>query len=467
MKRATAVGLAAVTLLAIGQTAATAQPIGSRAAPTAAKVTHTNTPMRMGISDSGFAGCDRGALTATGTLKPRQLHAARSSFVDQFWAPLRVATARVIVPWDIAYQPRVKADQKLLRAQDCLSAWLIAAKKAGVNPDITFAADKDYHVRAVGGKNGPVESSGSPKKVYAPDALRFKEAMIAFRDMYVSCKDSKSTCAGAPVRIVAAWNEPNAPGAKIYTPNGSRRISDVSCPKNPTTYDCGPMLTGQMWNIAYRRMVTNSGETITPKVTVVAGEFSGGGGLSKPGQPSYLAEYNKYLANLTGKRSRPYPGTWGLHDYEDVIRYETAYAKAGKNNKPPATGAKAPRAAIVANFAKALAALHPTHYTSKNTWIWLDEVSVFKGASVNKNKRKSWSTKNQTAAAKYLLATVPTAVPKKAPQVTRFYYLRYFDTFAWRSLVVGNKRAKRHTGFDKKTRRVPAYSVFANRHRTT
>ncbi len=388
-----------------------------------------------------------------------QKNAAGSSFVDAQWSALRVSMARVIVPWDVA-EPglnpttNARARMQLSRAQQCLTAWLQAAKTARVNPDVTFGPDDNYLVTV----------NGQPR-IKAPDVTTYKAAMIAFRSMYVSCISTGGVCSGAPVRIVAAWNEPNAKNGGVnvgvghlenyvYTPDGSQLLSTVGCPKTPTTNNCGPMLTGQMWNIAYRRLVASPGITITPKVTVIAGEFAGGGGLGKNGRAKggYLQKYNRYLADLTAPHTRYYPGVWGLHDYEDILKFEIAY-HAGK---------KAPAATIGKGFSHALNALNSKHYTAAKTRIWLDEVSVFYHRALNlEAKANKWGEADQAAAARYLLRAVPAAVGARDPQIGRFYYLRYFDTYKWRALVIG----KVTSGNDVSTNPVPAYTTFVNRHK--
>jgi hypothetical protein len=104
----------------------------------------------------------------------------RSMFSDPRFLALRVGTARVVVPWDIATR---RADRGELRS---FRAWLDAAQRAHVSPLISFGADR---------KN--------PAANYVPTVTQYGHAVKAFLRRFPR------------VRTYTPWNEPDFSWRKL------------------------------------------------------------------------------------------------------------------------------------------------------------------------------------------------------------------------------------------------------------
>jgi hypothetical protein len=104
----------------------------------------------------------------------------RSMFSDPRFLALRVETARVVVPWDIATR---RADRGELRS---FRAWLDAAQRAHVRPLISFGADRR-----------------NPAANYIPRVSQYRHAVRAF-------------LRGFPrIKTYTPWNEPDFSWRKL------------------------------------------------------------------------------------------------------------------------------------------------------------------------------------------------------------------------------------------------------------
>ena len=130
-----------------------------------------------------LGGCGGGAEKKTSAAKPRPTPKAPApagkaiGIGDQgaamFSAPLfrslHIDKARLVVPWDVMGDPQ---------QQQLTDQWLSAARKAGVEPFVSFSASRS-------------------KPTTLPTVAQFKSAFLAFRKRWPQ------------VRVYAAWNEIN------------------------------------------------------------------------------------------------------------------------------------------------------------------------------------------------------------------------------------------------------------------
>ncbi len=425
-------------------------------------------PAVLGLHDGAINFCDN---FEHWTSQPPDLAATARELGDTaWWMPLDVGTVRVSVPWDIALPGT--ADAALVTAHDpaggwvqqhasalaaeqqCLDAWLAAAAAAHETVNIAFKPDYDYR-------------DPSTNHILAPEIATYRRAVAQFVARYVPA-----------VHVVTPWGEPdyanphyprgstdrgagcsdgcegNSLGAitrakeVFFLPRGSSgmdpqraRFDDPDC-SDELDDTCGPVLAAQMWMAwlhACPDCVLASGATAgEPGSGIVAGDFSGGGGLGG----GYLQLYAAHLDDCAGCRGER-PPTWGLHPYPDASNEEWCVANTGHDFAP---GAQHGANSVTVRF---LDALHDVGY-HEHTHVWLDEVSVFthdnyahgsptppaatNGASCGINRTTSikptYAPHVQARAVRWLVDTLPhvrgTRDPGHEPVVDRVYYFRSF-----------------------------------------
>lgn len=380
-----------------------------------------------------------------------------------WWTPLNVGTVRVSVPWDLALPGSASAGlvvahdpagmwaqfhlQALANEQACFDAWLGAAEAAHEVVNLAFKPDYDYR-------------DPSTNHILVPDIDTYRTAVAELVARYVP-----------RIHIITPWGEPDyanfhypigstdrsagctsgcqgnsfgaVPRAKevFFLPHGSSdmdpnrgRFDDPNCAELRDNY-CGPVLAAQMWMAVFDACpectLSNGPTAGEPGSGIVAGDFSGGGGLD-----GYLGVYAKHL---DGNR----PPTWGLHPYPDTANEEWCRKNEGADFDPAAQhGANS----VTERF---LDALHDEGY-HEHTYVWLDEVSVFAtdnylhsstrpplatnghSCGVNTSSVKPmYSPGTEAHALRWLVhglsAARGTDAPGQEPQVGRIYYFRSFD----------------------------------------
>jgi len=162
-------------------------------------------------------------------------------------------------------------------------------------------------------------------------------------------------------------------GSSGMDPNRAR-FDDPNCRGTFTDAACGPVLAAQMWMAIYHACpgcVLSSGPTeFKPNSGIVAGDFSGGGGLDSNGGPkTYLETYAEHLNDCPGCQGVR-PLTWGFHPYPDASNEEWCLTTTGHDYEPEADGGSHSQTVRVLN------ALDAVGY-HEGTYLWLDEVSVF------------------------------------------------------------------------------------------
>jgi len=179
--------------------------------------------------------------------------------------------------------------------------------------------------------------------------------------------------------------------------------------------------------------------------SVIAGDFSSGGGFSTKGGPrSYL---HTYAGHLDGER----PETWGLHPYTDISNFE--FDTQTHRHLPKLSDT------LTGRFA---AALHSLGYRER-TRIVLNEISAFQqrdmyGHCAERHLPQdcaplAYSAKLQGEAVKYLITELVRAGGHSVdgqPAVTGMYYLRYSDGrgFPYWALVVGGQRQPAYSSIE-------------------
>jgi hypothetical protein len=354
-----AIGLGLV--LAYTPAASALTPAASSAA--AARPNHP----QLDIQDSSVNFCDNSEqpiprVPAT-TLAYQSAQADYEGVLSNAPSTARGQSARFSPMWDVALGFAIpgngrrthpaespQAVQVVQQEELCLAAWLRYDYLHGVSPEIAFKPDYNY-----------IGHDGKTAVVLVPTIQEYNTAMAAFNAIYrfgcdrTSCAEPK--WAGidsrwligyphgriAKVEIIAPWNEPDfdsktkvgirgqqhpqqfylaassKQGVKYVfgAPNGS----EISCPAHPDAENCGPILAAEMWlNV----------RTACPGCTVIAGDFSGGGGTEHEGvdpkhrtRATYLSLYATYLKDHHAKTT-----VWAVHPYGDVWGYEYWAAKA-------------------------------------------------------------------------------------------------------------------------------------------
>lgn len=421
----------------------------------AAAAAPPDTPV-VGIHDSAINGCD-GHETRTGSTKRNgpDYGQAITSMTSSHWAGLHVHNLRTSVPWDIAYHHdhNQRANDALQVEQLCLNYLLATAARHGVQIQIAFKPDYNDLNTYTGPK--------TRQRILAPSIAEYRASMNAFTATYSNCTAhgaTGDTCnlppvparfSGFPyppgtgsmarVRTISPWGEPNFAGTnpvgfaqlpqRFYLPSGAT-FDDPKCSAHPTAGNCGPVLAAQMWVAVVHRCHANC--------TVIAGDFSGTGGLESRGAPhSYLYTYAHHLSGLR-------PTVWGVHPYGDITAIENYYGHVNAS-KPALPNT------LVGRFAAALSRLG---YHS-HTQIWLNEISTFYRKALGDSQQPKWTRQVQRQAADYLLTQLTRAggaTTSGQPVVTRLYYLRYADGpgFPYWALIVGGRPQ-------------PVYTVFAHR----
>ncbi len=425
-----------------------------------------------------------------------------------WWQPLAVNTVRVSVPWDIAL-PWSASDSALVTAHDppglwrqyhlaalkneqtCFDWWLHAALEAHQTVNIAFKPDYDYR-------------DSETNHILAPEIDAYRAAIAAFVDEYADCAAGggngacvpRSSLGGGPgpstvaeVHIITPWGEPDygnshypiastdrtpgcsagcegndLPSGKItrakevfFLAHGSSgmdpnrgRLDDPNC-GDLRDDDCGPVLAAQMWMAVYHACpscVLTSGPTAGQATSgVVAGDFSGGGGLNRgdvagAGSQSYLQTYSQHLDDCDGCAGVR-PATWALHPYPDTSNEEWCLKNTGHDFNPAAANGSN---SVTERF---LNALDGVGY-HEHTYVWLDEVSVFandnyahtsttppvatsgKSCGVNHAADKpSYAPDVEAGAFRWLYRTLTNATGTThrghEPVVERIYYFRSFD----------------------------------------
>ena len=439
----------------------------------------------VGMQDRWIDACDRGGGLTNGSAPAPAYTAAPTAMADgSLWSRLRIRTARITVPWDIAYHHdrtgRVAQSNALLATlQSCVNYWLTSAAAHHVVPEVQFRPDYNH-----------LNPQGTA--IMMPSLREYRAAMRAFMRTYVCRSRSgrlRSTCplpspesgaaypAGTPtrmatVRIIAPWGEPDfgsTTGAGVLKlpqsfrmPRGNRTFGEPGCSGSAST--CGPTLAAQMWVTVHN--------DCRPCIDI-AGTFSSDGGLEPFSATSvrrtYLGEYQHALGSQR-------PGVWALDPYSDVSGWEwrcwygkPPYGSVARDEHHArdcarVTGQQQASQTITARFGRALGELGYTSATS----IWLGEVSIFYRdmynpktiAGTKVHPTYGWNVEKQ--AARYLLHTLarPGGVTAPGePEVRRLYYMQFSQAQGfpnWALVLTGPNGAERP---------VPAYSVFARRDR--
>lgn len=433
-------------------------------------------PSTLGLHDGAINHCDNfeswhdgnGNLIFGQPGYPNTAATAAELGNSAWWTPLSVGTVRVSVPWDIALPSTSDAGlvtahdpamwsgyhlQALRNEQTCLDSWIADAVAAHETADIAFKPDYDYRDPAT-------------NHILVPEIATYRTAIAAFVARYPQ------------VHIITPWGEPDygnghyprssndrSPGCTagcagnalpaagiskakevFFLPHGSSpmdpnraRFDEPSCSQERDDY-CGPVLAAQMWMAVLHACpdcVLHSGAHAgMPGSGIVAGDFSGGGGLD-----GYLALYARHLNDCAGCAGQR-PPTWAMHPYPDASNEEWCLLETGHDFHPAGQGGNN---SVTERFVNTMDSIG----YHEHTFVWLDEVSVFandnydhgsptppentNGASCGVNHTANHPTYPpdvEGRAVKWLVNTLPrirgTAHPGHEPIVDRVYYFRSF-----------------------------------------
>jgi Concanavalin A-like lectin/glucanases superfamily len=249
------------------------------AAPTD-KVSAERDPVRYGLADDNpgtFAKEEGGKLVEE---KGKPVNALDPN-LEKSEAPLHVTTARLVIPYDVFFNP---ASAEATR----LKNWLRAVKGGGLQPYITLGPDTNCQL--------PAEAKTEAEKkrdtqCYVPSLPRYR---AGFRDLV---HDEPG------VKLWGAWNEPDF-GVYPLHHNAPR--------------------SARYWQLAQYVAEHNSA---CAGCQVVAGEFA----FATKYEGRYISEYKNTIAEQhkyppCDLCSHARPGIWGFHDYHDVVYDTGAFA---------------------------------------------------------------------------------------------------------------------------------------------